>query len=1109
MALSTTISSHAQNLISNYSFESGYSNWTTNDASIAVYSSGTTNVCHTDVAWINPNNENDATNYAYQRVSASSGNDYILSFTALDYDVAGTRRGYIRALNSSNSVLSQSYVNITGGRSAGFKQYATSLSNTPSGTSKIEVYFEATHEGAIKVDCVELTQGQSWEFDCGDNKEVTIHYKGTNGSNPDVVSIPSSSEVYEVVAEVVYKGTYPGSSITASANGSNFTLPEVTLTGTSSNVYAYRGTYTGSASSVSLVNAPQQSSLQSLVVYAFRNVENGAQSSGTFTSISGYRTTVDFDIPIPTDNGPRDVFVELPISEITYDCRVLDITVTAGSVVETYHLAPSTPTNGCCVEVPSLTLNNVSGGVNNVNVEVVSPSGSSSSCPDSGPGVQNGQSFVIAGAIMVDVECFSGADYGDAPDSYGDINYAVDCGSPAQLGNNIDSENGSQHSANADGDDSNGLDDEDGVFFSGGDPTFEAGVDKYVTIDYETYDADSYISAWVDWNRDGVFQSGEIAIDDVQVGSGTMGTLKTGSVNYGIKTPNSISCGPSFIRVIITSDPNEGPTGLYADDPGCNDGEVEDYAVTLEDNPEVTASVDHPACGENNGSITFSFNNNPNQSTIEFSINGGSSFPYSSPDNAGSFTVENLGPGSYHLVARWQGSTCETDLGTYTLTDDQPTCETCYAIAENSDGKLYGWNIGGTTNLIGTLGAPNVESMALNFDGTVLYAMDKDQLGTVNLSTGAFTPLGSPLGTMYRDGVSESIDDVDGLAIDSESGLLFAIERKGSSDDILFKINPVTADFVPDAFGAGKDYVVVNSSNMDIDDIAFSPIDNKLYGVSTVSGSGTNDIIIEIDMNTGMPTTVATLPTCDIEGLTFNNAGEMFGTTGADDCQVANDRGVLYKINTSNSTVERIAQFGHTDVEAVACFVSAPNPCDNLTDGGQIGYDQDFCGSSYDPDPIINVVSPSGGSGTIEYLWLRSTVTCEQPSSINDPDWEIIPGATSDSYDPGTITQNTCYIRCSRRENCEEYVGESNIVEILLLNDPTVTIDPAGPFCENDGPVQLSGTPSGGTFSGPGVSPSGSFDPGTAGVGSHVITYSYTDGNGCLSSSHEDRSQYS
>jgi subtilisin-like proprotein convertase family protein len=63
---------------------------------------------------------------------------------------------------------------------------------------------------------------------------------------------------------------------------------------------------------------------------------------------------------------------------------------------------------------------------------------------------------------------------------------------------------------------------------------------------------------------------------------------------------------------------------------------------------------------------------------------------------------------------------------------------------------------------------------------------------------------------------------------------------------------------------------------------------------------------------------------------------------------------------------------------------------------------------------------------------------------------------------------------------------------------PTVTC-PANitGICSNAAAFALSGgSPAGGTYSGPGVS-SGSFDPATAGVGVHTITYSYTDGNGC------------
>ncbi len=56
------------------------------------------------------------------------------------------------------------------------------------------------------------------------------------------------------------------------------------------------------------------------------------------------------------------------------------------------------------------------------------------------------------------------------------------------------------------------------------------------------------------------------------------------------------------------------------------------------------------------------------------------------------------------------------------------------------------------------------------------------------------------------------------------------------------------------------------------------------------------------------------------------------------------------------------------------------------------------------------------------------------------------------------------------------------------------------PYCEDDvTPVVLTGYPSGGTFSGPGVF-GNTFTPSLAGAGFHQITYDYVDGNGCTGS---------
>jgi len=52
-------------------------------------------------------------------------------------------------------------------------------------------------------------------------------------------------------------------------------------------------------------------------------------------------------------------------------------------------------------------------------------------------------------------------------------------------------------------------------------------------------------------------------------------------------------------------------------------------------------------------------------------------------------------------------------------------------------------------------------------------------------------------------------------------------------------------------------------------------------------------------------------------------------------------------------------------------------------------------------------------------------------------------------------------------------------------------------YCVDAADAQLSGTPSGGTFIGTGLTANDEFSPSTAGVGTYTIKYTYTDGNSC------------
>ncbi len=77
-------------------------------------------------------------------------------------------------------------------------------------------------------------------------------------------------------------------------------------------------------------------------------------------------------------------------------------------------------------------------------------------------------------------------------------------------------------------------------------------------------------------------------------------------------------------------------------------------------------------------------------------------------------------------------------------------------------------------------------------------------------------------------------------------------------------------------------------------------------------------------------------------------------------------------------------------------------------------------------------------------------------------------------------------------------------VDVIVNALPTVTISPLSTVCDYTPAITLAGgSPAGGTYSGTGVTGT-TFDPATAGLGTHTITYSYTDANGCTNTSSTD-----
>jgi hypothetical protein len=121
------------------------------------------------------------------------------------------------------------------------------------------------------------------------------------------------------------------------------------------------------------------------------------------------------------------------------------------------------------------------------------------------------------------------------------------------------------------------------------------------------------------------------------------------------------------------------------------------------------------------------------------------------------------------------------------------------------------------------------------------------------------------------------------------------------------------------------------------------------------------------------------------------------------------------------------------------------NKCDNVTDAGEIGTDQYLCGPGVAPESFENLITPTGGMGELEYLWMYST----EPGPFDPEIWLPVPGSTGESFAPGPIYETTYFTRCVRRECCSFY-QESNIITITVGNEAVAEIIGPNPICEGE-----------------------------------------------------------
>ncbi len=166
-------------------------------------------------------------------------------------------------------------------------------------------------------------------------------------------------------------------------------------------------------------------------------------------------------------------------------------------------------------------------------------------------------------------------DWGDAPDSYSTYatstgaSHSVVFGAPF-LGQFVDVETDGQPTAAADGDDNNGIADEDGIIFTS---AFVPGQQFTLTADTFHSTTDGVLNAWIDYDGDGAWGGlNEHVFQNVPVTAGGVTPLIS-------TVPVSAVVGTTYARFRVSSQRGIGYKGYVPD------GEVEDYAITIEDTP--------------------------------------------------------------------------------------------------------------------------------------------------------------------------------------------------------------------------------------------------------------------------------------------------------------------------------------------------------------------------------------------------------------------------------------------------------------------------------------------------------------------------------------------
>ncbi len=238
--------------------------------------------------------------------------------------------------------------------------------------------------------------------------------------------------------------------------------------------------------------------------------------------------------------------------------------------------------------------------------------------------------------------------------------------------------------------------------------------------------------------------------------------------------------------------------------------------------------------------------------------------------------------------------------------------------------------------------------------------------------------------------------------------------------------------------------------------------DNSSDPALTINTSGTYSIVVT-DANgcTGsaeISVSANTLPTATISGNTNScsivnltaSGGETFQWDGGNDPSMATN-------SFTASGTYSVLVTDNNGCSSIASSIVSINPVPAPTISGNSA-------------GCVSVTLSASGGNT--YAWSGGNNTTASSNTFT----------SSGTYIVSATDINGCVATASKT--------------VTIYSTPTISITSLGNYCSNHSAINLNASPTGGTFIGSGVIGS-TFNPNSAGVGNHTISYNYTDGNGC------------